>query len=124
MAWEEFDGYKKEMGGSPKISIYFSTFALNGNFVKLANLELPCYVVVYIDEKKKRIGFKFHKEQKKNSFKVSPYKNRKGAQFTNTQIKKGYSWVNKLIDKSANVRNFSVKKEKDMYFIEIKGGIK
>lgn len=124
MAWEEFDGYRREMGGTPKISLYFFTFALNNSFVKWAKLEFPCYVVVYIDEKKRRIGFKFHKEQRKNSFKINPYKNRGGAQFTNTQIKKSYPWVGNLLDQSANVRSFAVKKERDMYFIEIGGGEK
>jgi len=118
MAWEEFDGYKRDRCGTPRISIYYFTFALNSSFVNLIEIEFPCYVVVYIDEEKKRIGFKFHQERKKNSYKVSPYKNRKGAQFTNTQIKSRYPWINELLDLSINERRFDVKKEDDMYFIE------
>jgi len=125
MVWEEIERIKERAGiGPPKISIYFSSFALNGSFVKWAKLKLPCYVIVYIDEKKKQIGFKFHKNRVDNSFKVVPYRNRLGAQFTNVQVKKRYSWINDLLDLSANVRNFIPQKEGDMYFFKIERGRK
>jgi len=120
MVWEKFERIKERAGiGPPKISIYYSTFALNGSFVKWAKLKFPCYVIVYIDEKKKRIGFKFHEEYVKNAFRVSAYRNRLGAQFTNVQIKNRHSWIKELIDLPSNTRCFIAQKEDDIYFVEI-----
>lgn len=115
MAWTKI---KKTHFSSiePVISLNNNRFSYNSVFSKIAELEKKSFVMYYIDEENRKIGFEFTNVENENSFKIILNKS-KGNYSQSTELF-SKKWIQK-VSKSKNLNRFKPLKEGKKYVITL-----
>lgn len=123
MAFTEFKRDDTTEGSElPFISITQSHVTFNAVFVRIASINSTDRVTILIDEIERKIRFKFHGTNVKNSFALNSKKDgRKNSslQFSSKAILKNYSWVEAVAKLNMEERRFTPKKEDGMWTIQL-----
>jgi len=137
MGWEVHKRYDHLVDNrKPFISLTTQHFHFNRKFTKMINQHMkhpyPQYATIYIDEKEKRIGFKFFaKRESGDCYKFmnlssdrnsSGNKRLTGKHISSRSLVRRYEWVNEAIQESETYRKrFDVfyDEENKLWYIEL-----
>lgn len=127
MVWKKItreDTY--EGSDAPFIAISDSHFAFNSMLVRMAEIGPSFHVTIYADERDRKMGFEFHKDERPNSFKLYAQSSgkkgekRTGLQCASRGVVARNPWVAAVArQSSAKNRRFRPKKEADLWVIQL-----
>ena len=114
-----------EGSDAPFIAVNDSHFAFNAMLVRMAEIDTSFRVTIYEDEKDRKLGFEFHKEDKLGSFALARQSSarkgekRTGLQCASRQIVVRYPWVGAVTKLSAKNRRFTPKREGAYWVVQL-----
>ena len=126
MAWKK-ERRTDTFAGSdaPFIAVTMSHFAFNAMFVRQSKIGPEHKVTIYTDEDERKIGFEFHKDERKDSYAISSQsaakagEKRQGMQCTSRAIATKYPWIEAVTKLKGQNNRFAPKKEGNFWVIQL-----